>query len=276
MIFFGAFLPSTWAYIPDYSMIMSRVAEGHGRGAYEIDQEVTFALENDVVRVKETWVIRSEYEMSVTLVGLGPLQGLIEGRIVYDRDNKYFLDSSRVRKSPLTADWWQPFFHFRYSKNIKPKIVALKMAPSSSLEERRTNPAKPQPLAQDFIRLSRAGGAVNYAIGTPSPVDGPGSPSLWIEQDNFFVRKIRLPSQAVVSTGEYSRYPKQQNLPKTMSVVWDDKQAQILITEVSALGTQDARNQLIAPGSLSKKEVNNKPLKLPDLASIREFYQRFR
>src|SRR5690606_24249625 len=106
----GVFGISANAYIPDYHMIMSRLAENNGRGTYEIEQEVLFPADPEPLRVKETWVIGGEYDMSVTLSGLGPLKGLIQGRIVYDKGNKYFVSDKKLMKAKLSNDWWQPFF----------------------------------------------------------------------------------------------------------------------------------------------------------------------
>ncbi len=264
---------SAFAYIPDYQMILSRTAENHGRGTYEIEQEVVFPADPEPLRVKETWVIKGENDMAVTLTGLGPLKGLVDGRIVYDKSEKYFTSNGQLSKSRLTDDWWMPFFHFRFSKSIKSHIIALKMAPASSLQDRKPHRVDQKLVypEQSFMRLSRTGGAVNYAIGTPAAEDAANQPpGLWIQQDQFVVRKIRLPSQTLIKADDYFLYSRQQWLPKKLSVEWDQSQAQIILTRVDALTPSDKRNQLLTPKAASI------PLKLPEHAPIREFYQRYR
>lgn len=275
----GLMSVSAQAYIPDYHMILSRVAENNGRGSYEIEQEVVFPADPEPLRVKETWIIKGEDDMSVTFTGLGSLKGLIQGRVVYNRSEKFFIVDGQLRKASLGEDWWQPFFHFRYSRNIKPKIVALKMAPASSLEARKLikTDDKTSYSEQNFMRLSRTGGVVNYAIGTPTPVSSPvATPGLWIEQDMFLVRKIRLPSQALITADDYSRYSRYQWLPKKTNVEWDQNQAQVFLTRVDALSSRDKRNQLLEPKSLTAKDHGAPAYKLPDHPVLREFYQRFR
>lgn len=277
ILLLGVLSLSAKAYIPDYHMIMSRVAENNGRGTYEIEQEVIFPAEPEALRVKETWVIDGEYDMSVTLSGVGPLKGLIQGRIVYDRTEKYFILNDKVVKSKLSSDWWQPFFHFRYSKNIKPLMVSLNMAPSDSLQDRKMTKVdqKTSYSPQDFVRLSRTGGVINYAIGKPVPAGSDElMPGLWIQQDMFLIRKLRLPSSATVSADDYARYSRYQWLPKKSSVEWEQSQAQILLSKVDALSNKDKRAQLVKPQSLQQKGPEE--LKLPDQDVIKEFYQRFR
>ncbi|MCB0411517.1 MAG: hypothetical protein KDD22_03270 [Bdellovibrionales bacterium] len=271
-------MPSlAWSYIPDYHMILSRVAENHGRGAYVIDQEVILPGENAPLHIKEQWIIKDEYSMAVLLEGQGPLKNLVNGQIVYDQNNKYFTFGSGVQRITLNSDWWMPFFHFRFSKNIKSKIVALKMAPASSLQERKFTgtPQSPAYSNQEFLRLSRTGGVVNYAIGAPTPADSSKSFSgLWIEQDQFVVRKIRLPSQALVVADDYSRYSRQQSLPKEIKVNWDNSQAQILVTQVKSISNTDPRMKMLSAKSLTSSK--NIALKMPEVPILREFYQRFR
>lgn len=277
LLFMGLLSSPAIAYIPDYHMIMSRLAENNGRGTYEIEQEILFPADPEPLRVKETWIIGGEYDMSVTLSGVGPLKGLIQGRIVYDKGSKYFVADKKLMKAKLSSDWWQPFFHFRYSKNIKPLLVSLNIAPPESLQDRKITKVdqKTTYTPQDFLRLSRTGGVINYTIGTPSsPESSSAAPGLWIQQDMFLIRKLRLPSQVLVSADDYSRYSRHQWLPKKTTVEWDQNHAQILLSRVDALNSKDKRTQLLNPKSLS--ENNNPELQLPDQATIKEFYQRFR
>ena len=126
------------AYIPDYHMIMSRTAETHGRGLYQIEQDVVFRGDPDPLVVHETWWISSENSMRVTFEGRGSLKGVVQGSFVYDGNQKHWRDESGNLKSARTTDdWFEPLFHFRFSKNIKPRLVALKIAPAESLRERQ-------------------------------------------------------------------------------------------------------------------------------------------
>lgn len=283
IIFFAASFcaPLASAYIPDYQMIMSRTAENHGRGIYVIEQDVVFRGDPDPLIVHETWWISGENAMRLNFEGRGALKGLVQGAFVYESNSKFWKEAAGSTKSArLSEDWFEPFFHFRFSKNIKPRMVALKMAPTESLKERVPQVTNKETLEfkypqQKFVRLSRTGGTINYAIGTPTPVDdAAGSPGLWIEQDQFVVRKIRMPSQTVVTAEGYSRQVESLWLPKTRTVSWGTNSVQVHTAQVKHLEKSGGDNL-----KLSSIDVQKNPalvVRLPEQDMIREFYSRFR
>ena len=81
------------------------------------------------------------------------------------------------------------------------------------------------------IRLSRSGGAMAFAIGEASRVDSLHA-QLWIEQENFALSKIRLPSGAEVAFSDYATFG---NIlyPKTKIVSWAHNQVQIKVRSVT-------------------------------------------
>lgn len=284
LLWLTVMIPSaTFAFVPDYHTILSRTADSHGRGIYEVEQDVIFPTDPEPLSVKETWLIAGESQLSVRLEGTGSLKGLIGGEIIFDQQRRHFLNEQRqVQSQSLSDSWWMPFFHFRYSKPMRSRMVALKMVPAASLSPRKvTPPTKGKSLdfiyeEQDFLRLSRSGGAVAYAIGTPSSPDGKVTPpGLWIEQDQFVVRKLRLPSQTEVSADQYSRYPLGLWLPRTMQIRWGDRSAQVHVSRVRSLGTSKAKANDLSPKSLASRKTVA-PLKLPEDQAIKEFYTLFR
>ncbi|NJL25468.1 MAG: hypothetical protein HC902_10035, partial [Calothrix sp. SM1_5_4] len=124
--------------------------------------------------VKETWLVLGENRLRVTLEGRGPLKGLVQGSIVYDGNQKSFIDAAAgasLRNQRLGEDWLEPLLHFRFGKWFRSRLVSLRVAPAESLNDR-------EPLKTDgeiryqppsFIRLSRVGGTVTWAIGVPRP-----------------------------------------------------------------------------------------------------------
>lgn len=263
------------AYIPDYAMIMSRLAENHGRGYYKITQDVVFPADPEPLVIQEAWVVSGDEEMSVTLIGKGPLKNLVSGTIVYKNNRKYYKNDG-VKVAKLSEDFLEPLFHFRYSKKMKPKLVAMNIAPSESLKNRplfdkEDSSSFPH---QSFIRLSRTGGFVNYAIGIPTPSDqAKENPGLWIEQDRFHVRKIRSTSAATVAASNYNRYPNKLWLPKSRQYTWESNAVQALIGSVNTLPRNAASALLVDPKRLKQTKVE---LRLPDQEMIRDFYKRFR
>lgn len=270
------------AYIPDYQMILSRTAENHGRGGYVIEQDVVFRGDPDPLIVHEIWTVLGENALRVDFSGRGALKGLVQGSIVYDQNQKQWRDESgKLMSTRLGEDWAETFFHFRNSKNFKPKLVALKMAPSESLRERNPIAGGPERLdftypPQDFVRLSRTGGSVNYAIGTPTPADSASSnPGLWIEQDQFVVRKIRLPSSSMVTAADYVRNSGGLWLPQERNYSWGINSAQVHVTSVKPVSGKLAPD-LFKAASLDIQKNPNVAVKIPQQDALREFFQRFR
>ena len=118
------------AYIPEYATITSRAADQHGRGAFQIEQDVTYQRDSESYTVKETWTVLNENNMRVTLEGRGPLRGLVQGTMVFDGNQKTFNDGKSLRNQRLGEDWLEPFLHFRSSKYLRARLVNLKVAPS--------------------------------------------------------------------------------------------------------------------------------------------------
>ncbi|MCB0362490.1 MAG: hypothetical protein KDD35_07200, partial [Bdellovibrionales bacterium] len=254
-LLFSAFFSSreALAYIPDFQMILSRTAENHGHGIYRLEQEVSFQEGLDSLTAIETWFIKDSQTMRLEVrgkKGMGSRMGLT---YVYDGQQRYYVDSDGVRRvSRPGDDWYEPFLHFRFQKNIRPTMLVKKMIPSEALEEKTASidPLKNQ-TQQNFLRLSRVGGVVTYGIGVPT---APGqtllSPGLWIEQDLFNVRKIQFPSQAIVSADEYSIFSRRLSLAKTITLRWNENNVQIRIISIKALNPTKEVLQLFDSKSL--------------------------
>jgi len=273
---------SVYAYIPDYHMIMSKTADRHGRGVYLIEQDVVFRGDPDPLVVRETWYISGESAMRVNIEGRGGLKGLIQGAVIFEANQKTWRDEAgALKSSKLNEDWTEPFFHFRYSKNFKPKLVALKIAPSESLRERNPIVSGAERLdytypKQDFLRLSRTGGTVNYAIGTPTPPDDTNAqPGLWIEQDQFVIRKIRLPTQSLIEAGDYARHSEGLWLPRSRTYHFGANSVQVFVSSVKWLG-RSLSSDLLRTSSLDPQKNGAVLVKWPEHAVVKEFYQRFR
>jgi hypothetical protein len=271
------------AYIPDYHLIMSHTADNHGHGVYVIDQDVIFRGEPDPLVVHETWWVAGENTMRVAFEGRGLLKGLVRGTMIYEGQTRIWREGESGTKTlQMTHDWAEPFFYFRLSKNIKNRLISMRIAPSESARERSPRPISPGSLdfkypEQGYLRLSRTGGNVAYAIGNPSPKEGAlGEPGLWIEQDQFVVRKIRLPSQALVQADQYFRSSENFWLPKVRTYSWNTQSAQIIVNQVKSTGKKGPTPDWFKSASLATGKNSPPPVLWPEQEAIREFYQRFR
>ena len=100
-------------------------------------------------------------------------------------------------------------------------------------------------------------------------------PGLWIEQDQFVVRKVRLPTQALITTEDYTRHPENLWLPRTRNLSWGPNSLQMHVSSVKSFGRQTKAQDQLKVSSLDPKNpgVN---VRWPDSEIIREFYLRFR
>lgn len=269
---------STFAYIPEYSLIASRTADQHGRGAFLIENEVILRRDGEPLTVKETWTVNGEGQMRVTLEGKGPLKGLVQGSILFENTQKFFIDPStqRLMQQRLGEDWLEPLFHFRSSKFLRSRLVTLKVAPAESLHDRAplsSDNNDPQYTPPGFVRLSRVGGSVAWAIGTP-PANGVATaPTLWIEQDQFVIRKLRTPDQTVVKADDYTKYDDGLYFPRTRTYNFGKTTVEIRTVSVKSLGRLKGVDSRFKNSSLV---AARDALKLPDAEALKEFYARYR
>lgn len=265
---------SASAFVPEYSTIASRAAEQHGKNIYQIEQEVTYRRGAEVFIVKETWQALGEGNQRVTLEGRGPLKGLVGGTIVFENSAKFFAEPGQnVRSARLGEDWLEPLFHFRSSRWFRNRLVNLHVTSPESLKERPplNSEGEPKYEAPGFIRLSRTGGSIAWAIGAPPSVGQ--APTIWIEQDQFVMRKYRGADQAVLKADDYAKYDDGLWYPRTRSYTFGAYTVTVQTLSVKSLGK-------LPPSDIRFKSASIVPakdaLKLPDTDGLREFYQRFR
>lgn len=271
--FVALILSPAFAYIPEYSLITSRMAETHGKGAYRIEQDVVIKKEAEAFAVKETWVVTGENNLRVTIEGRGPLRGLVNGSIVYEGSTKAFVDGGSVRNQKLGDEWLEPLFHFRSSKFIRSRLVNLKVTPSESLRDRAPLNFEGDPKYQpvSFIRLSRSGGAITWAIGMPPTVGQ--SPTLWVEQDQFTLRKFRNMNQTVLRADDYAKFDETFWYPRLRTYEFGGYTVTVQTTKVTPLGGVTAKDAQFRAASLNPTKD---ALKLPDIEGLRDFFLRFR
>lgn len=264
-----------YAYIPPYWMIMSRVAENHGKGMYLIDQDIIFPGEGEPLLVNEKWTVLNENKMRLEVTGRRQLQGKIKLVIIYDDARKFFIDETGARKSARTpTDFFEPIFNFRFSKNIKPYLVSQKVAPAESLrsEAHKYSKDRPQAAPESYVRLARLDGVVTWAIGNAA-LPGASAPGLWIEQDQFNVRQIRLADDVQVTARKYETFSQGFQFPRERDVMLNKTLIRISTNNVNAVASsRDTLNRL-EPQSLSQETG---PAMMPDSQLIRAFYTQLR
>jgi hypothetical protein len=154
---------------------------------------------------------------------------------------------------------------------VKEKILAHKNLPRETFKKELKEYTY---VADPFVRLSRTAGVVTFALGQPTPVDSTKAyPGMWVEQDRFLIRKIRLDSQAEVSADDYSEFNNGLWFPKSRTVSWGDRTVHIRTLKVASTSLPPSIKERLSPTGLKRradaKELFTSPI-------ISEFYKRFR
>jgi hypothetical protein len=132
--------------------------------------------------------------------------------------------------------------------------------------------------SEPFVRLGRVAGVVAYAYGTPAPAQGSAPPpGLWIEQDQFTIRKVRTPDGAELNFNDYGSYSKGLVFPKSQIINFDTHTAQIRVTRVSSMELSgESRRQFDLNWLRSRPDARSNWPATPLGAVVQEFFRRFR
>ena len=255
------------AAIPRANMILARTSENAGSGIYQIEQEVQFPNGQDVLVLRETWLIENEGSMKVLVTGVKELKDQVAFMIQINGGTRSQGSSNRR----VSEDFIERYFHMRSKEALAQAMAQLKLVPSHVLARKapkNLKDAEYQP--ESFVRLSRSGGVINYAFGSPS-LPEKDSVGFWIEQDQFVIRKFRLPSQVEVVADRYSSYSRSLQFPRTRTVRWGPNQVTIQTISVSGKG-KDAWSSFGQKFPTKMEALNNQPA----AALVEEFYKRFR
>lgn len=276
MILAAAFIAcSAEAYIPSSQFVFNRLAAQHGRGTYLIEDEVTIheGTENAVIR--ENWVVIDGGEMRLSAQG----DGARVFRIMKKGRQYWVDDTGSERSAEIPQSHIMRNIMMRTPNEEKRIFVNWGVLPPDVFRDKRLpKDVKDIKVESDpFVRLGRVGGALTLAYGKPSPNEGQPAPGLWIEQDQFNIRKMRSPDGAEVYLNDYGSYSKGLLFPKTQIVNFDNHMATIHVLRVSSI---------VLSGDYSRQFDLNWLRGRPDTRSawpqstlgpvVQEFYRRFR
>jgi hypothetical protein len=274
------------AFVPSSHTIFARVARGGGKGTYAIEQEVQFRTEADAIMLRERWIVQSGDLMRLSVSGLKGSQENWRLENFYRDGKRQTLDGrdgSLSRAIATSPDFIEPVLHFRSLPALVGWLKRVKLIPGNLGEPRhfvhKTNPYTPEP----GVRLARAGGVIAWAFGEPSPADGTPMPGLWIDQDEFQLRRMRFPSRAEVQADRHASFAGGLRLPRERTVAWDGNVATIRVLTVKSLPDNAATQALLLPaapgqvsGSAFGADLRASGPRLPEATQVREFYSRFR
>lgn len=265
------------AYILPTRTILQKTAENSGAGIYAIEQEVQFSNGEENLSVKETWLIDSDRTMRLTVSGGKDLQNNFKLQYVYNGNQKWSLNSNARSSEAVSVDFLEKFLNFRSPDNLANTLAQLKIIPNYAYQKKPVVKAngdyKHDP--ESWVRFSRTGGVVNYALGIPTPLEQElNQPGIWIEQDQFIIRKLRLPSQVEMSANDYNQFAKGLFYPRSRTIRWGNNTVTIRL--ISAAVRPQTAVGLFQPSSLDSNLKWDGIKDIPAKDVITEFYTRFR
>ena len=260
-----------WPYILQFETILSKTAGHHGRGIYQITQDVKFSSGEESWEVREVWTVKNGQSMHLEVVGKGLLEDRIHLFFIYKNQKRYQVEpSGEISSSHLSSDWLEPYFHFRNSKEIQASFVAQKIIlPPVENEKKEEGELEGMHKVESSVRLSRRGGYVSYGIYYgDEPTSG-----LWIQQDQFHVQLLRLLSQAEMSAKNYKKFKRGLWFPSHRDLHWKEEgknnRVEIHLVNVTSFGRGSKVTR--------RFQVDKSKVSLwPEDKVIHKFYNRFR
>lgn len=283
VIFFIGFLISveTLSYVPSSDFILKEVIKNHGKGHYLIEQELMFPIEKTQKVIKETWYVtftqknKNDQRLQLYLMAKADnlhIERLYVNGVVYQKDNG---KSLQRQKWPL--EFIEPWFITRSLKQLQSAILRHQMAGTAALNWNPNlfiTPSQNKQLLSSIsipISLSRSQGRIMYTYQKNK--DGSG---LWIEQDNFVIRKLKLKTGVQILARGYNDYSQSLKFPRHRLLINEDISIPIRVLKVTSLSSKD-RQQRTSVQSFHRSQTNITRWGESDMLSIiKDFYSRFR
>ena len=271
------------SYIPSSDFILKEVLKNHGRSNYLIQQEITFPIEKTQKVVHETWHVTVNKKQNLQLHLSAKSEGLYIERLyinnmMYHKENK-----KSLKKSKWSLEFMEPWFIGRSLQKLQKTMMAHKMTGTSALNwnpslfasSPKTNSKEKRESLTDVqvpIKLSINQGQVMYTYQRDEK--GPG---LWIEQDKFVIRKVRLKTNAEFLASRYLEHTGYLKLPQHRILIYDDISIPIKTTRVSRLSDNKKLQQKLSLQNFRRSQKNTTQWEEDETSSlIKDFYSRFR
>ncbi len=258
------------AYIPSADFILSKTVKNSGQGYYQIKQDLVFSLPARTLSVTETWWVASADIQFLKVEG-----PLFTKYYLYRNGKRYTFNPQGQLSVTTTPPYFvDNFFFYRNAQDLKTALLSKKIAPQQTFRKRPTfkNDQEFAKWSEPFLALSRFKGIVAYALGyAAKDTDAAG---IWVEQDRFVIRKIKLSSDVGVSVESVSELSKNLAYPKVKIYSWGTNSVQADLTRGDAVknGTDFFKETEFAKLSSQQKEFPADVLN----TSLDDFYKKFR
>lgn len=243
----------SYGFILPVDFILEKNIASSGNQIIALEQDVFFkdGLQDFVIH--ESWQIEGDKNLKLTAIGLGRLKDAVRIVNLYNGKNRTSLSGKNRITEFVSADFFEKFLSIRSMSSFKGYLSDLTIDPT--------------------VRLSRADGAIALAIGQPS-AQGALKPQMWFQQDSFELRRIRFPSEADVSFGDYTTVSPKLTYPKIKKIEWAGKSVTIKVKSVTDKTKIPISN--FYPQNLDTPSEFLLSNKSSIGQMIEEFYKRFR
>lgn len=251
---------SVFAYVPKLSTVLSKMSSHTGSNkGFILKRTVTLKEENVVAH--ETWHVSHADLMKLDVEGTNTDGSPFKFEILYKGGKRVTTTvEGKSQSFPLSSEFFEPLLHYRSSRALHSRLVAMQIIPSNAA----TDAASPA-----FMNLDRYKGGVSYLLGAQDSKNTLQPPRLWVEQDSFLIRKLRLGSQVEVEMDSFKDFEEGKiKQAELQTVFW--KNATVTIQNTS---TEMVDQKKIEPLMKIQKAT---PAVLPQNTSLKEFYSRFR
>ena len=242
----------SYGFILPLETVLTKSVALNGNQIFSIEQDVIFKSGSEDFVIRENWLIEGDKNLKMTATGQGALKDLFRMTTVYNSKTKTMMTGKNKVSEYVTPDFFERYLSIRSTDSFKKYLTELTIVPS--------------------IRLSRAAGSVAFAIGEPSPVNLP-HPQLWIDQELFEIRKLRLPSSAEITLDDYE-VNKLIHYPRTKKISWAGHEIVIRVRQIST--KTKASLAAFYPQNLDQPSEVNLASKGEVGLFIQDFYKRFR
>lgn len=247
------------AFVPDAVSIFKKYSDT--QSGQMINATFTLKDPSSNLSWKEVWQVEPA---GLRVVGFYSSENSTKESPIYN----FLYTSDRKITGPsgspasLGEEFIEPlFFHGGDISSLKKFVLRLRFLPLSSFQlPVITNIKTYVPTEDPFIKVSRSNGLITLAMSQSSDLSEGNI--LWVDQDQFLPRKIKLASGAVVTVDNYSSRLKNYSLPGLKTYEWDQKKVES--TLISA--------QTYKESKLNIKEISTDPS--PSI--LYEFMKKFR
>lgn len=200
-----------FGFVPPIAFILEKSAKTTGKEIIAIEQEVHFEAAGEEATIKETWLVEGDKNLKLTAFGHGAFKQNINFTAIYNGKFRTIFAGKSRQTTGLTSDFFQKYLFIRSAASFNNYLNDLSISPE--------------------VRLSRVDGRVGYAIGKPT--ESKYKPQVWIDQDEFMVRKIRLPSETEVLLSDYVEFKPGFFIARTQVITWGGITATVKVMKVT-------------------------------------------